>query len=74
MQRIKYQSKERTHTHTHTHIERERERERVFTFLCEQNMDWMEEKITKFYSKRNGEKNSQNKKKMKRWRNCKVKV
>ena len=28
MQRIKYQSKERTHTHTHTHRERERERER----------------------------------------------
>ena len=23
----------------------ERERERVFTFLCEQNMDWMEEKM-----------------------------
>ena len=30
--------------------ERERERERVFTFLCEQNMDWMEEK--KIYSKK----------------------
>ena len=32
------------------------ERERVFTFTCEQNMDWMEEKIRNFYSKKNGEK------------------
>ena len=34
----------------------------------------MEEKITIFYSKKNREKKSQNKKKMKGWRNCKVKV
>ena len=34
----------------------------------------MEEKITNFYNKKNGEKKSQNKRKMKEWRNCKVKV
>ena len=34
----------------------------------------MEEKITNFYNKKNGEKKSQNKRKMKGWRNCKVKV
>ena len=34
----------------------------------------MEEKITNFYSKKNEEKKSQNKRKMKGWRNCKIKV
>ena len=29
------------------------ERERVFTFLCEKIMDWMEEKIKNFNSKKN---------------------
>ena len=37
-------------------------------------MDGMEEKITNFYSKKNREKNSQNKRKIKGWRNCKVKI
>ena len=37
----------------------------MWAFLCEQNMDWMEEKITNFYSKRNGEKKSQIKRKKK---------
>ena len=36
----------------------------------------MEEKITNFYSKKKkiGKRKSQNKRKMKKWRNCKVKV
>ena len=54
--------------------DRERERERVFTFLCKKNMNWMKEKITNFYSKKHEEKKSQNKRKMKRWRNFKVKI
>ena len=41
-QRIKNSPKER---------KRERERERAFTFLCGQNMDWMEEMKTNIYSK-----------------------
>ena len=36
--------------------ERERERERVFTFLCEQNLDQIEEKIAKFRVNKMGEK------------------
>ena len=35
--------------------ERKRERERVFTFLCGQNMDWMEERIAKFIVNKMGE-------------------
>ena len=34
----------------------------------------MKEKITNFYSKKHEEKKSQNKRKMKRWRNFKVKM
>ena len=37
-------------------------------------MDLIEKKITNFYSKKNEEKKSQNKRKMKGWRNCKIKV
>ena len=51
------------------HRERERERERVFTCLCRQNIDSMEERKTNIYSKKKGETKSQNKKNMKGWRN-----
>ena len=34
-------------------LERERERENIRIFLVP-NMDWMEERTTKFYSKKNG--------------------
>ena len=49
-----------------------RERERIFTCLCEQNIDRIEERIAHIYNKKNGEKKSQNKINMKGWRNCKV--
>ena len=36
------------------YIEREREREKVFTCLCWQNIDSMEERKTNIYSKKKG--------------------
>ena len=65
-QRIKNSPKERR--------ERERERERVCTYLCGQNIDKMEERKENIYSKKNEKKKSQNKRNMKGWRNCKIKV
>ena len=44
-------------------------RERVFTCLCRQNIDSMEERKTNIYSKKNGGKKSQDKRNMKGWRN-----
>ena len=49
--------------------EREREREKVFTCVCWQNIDSMEERKTNIYSKKNGEKKCQDKRNMKGWRN-----
>ena len=46
-----------------------RERERVFTCLCEHNIDTMEERKANIYSKKNGEKKSQNERNIKGWRN-----
>ena len=51
-QRIKNSPKERKKKYIY--IEREREREKVFTCLCWQNIDSMEERKTNIYSKKKG--------------------
>ena len=54
--RIKNPPKERNiYIYIYIYRERERERERVFTFLCGQNMDWIEERIAKFIVNKMGE-------------------
>ena len=58
-QRIKNSPKER----------KKIQRERVFTCLCRQNIDSMEERKKNIYSKKNGEKKIQDKRNMKGWRN-----
>ena len=54
--------------------QKKEERERVCTYLCGQNIDKMEERKENIYSKKNEKKKSQNKRNMKGWRNCKIKV
>ena len=55
-QRIKNSPKERKKKYIYIERERERERERekVFTCLCWQNIDSMEERKTNIYSKKKG--------------------
>ena len=55
--------------------QKKEERQRVFTCLYGQNIDRMEErKATIYGKKKNGEKKSQNKRNMKGWKNCMIKV
>ena len=53
--------------------ERERERERVFTF-CMAKYGLNGRENNKIYKNIKWEKKSQNKRKMKRWRNCNTKI
>ena len=49
-----HQKKEKKYIYIEREREREREREKVFTCLCWQNIDSMEERKTNIYSKKKG--------------------